>query len=99
MAEFVDWFIPLIGILFSAFLAYKFKLLGLIAGITIFWLAIALRLEALMYFDSSYSPGVLGAAQISFGWVIALVWCLIFYLVNLFIRHKNTPKSVVQSTT
>ena len=89
MAEFVDWFIPLIGIFFSAFLAYKFKLLGLIGGIAIFWLAISLRLEALMYFDSSYSPGVLGAAQISFGWVIGLVWCLTFYLVNLFIRRKK----------
>ncbi len=99
MAEFVDWFIPLIGISFSAFLAYKFKLLGLIAGITIFWLAIALRLEALMYFDSSYSPGVLGATQVSFGWVISLVWCLIFYLVNLFKNRKNKPENVVQPTT
>jgi hypothetical protein len=99
MAEFVDWFIPLIGILLSAFVAYKFKLLGLIAGIAIFWFAIVLRLEALMYFDSSYSPGVLGAVQNSFGWVVGLVWCLMFFLVNLFKRRKSKAQSVVQSTT
>ena len=99
MAEFIDWFISLTGILLSAFIAYKFKLLGLVTGILIFWLAIVLRLEALMYFDSSYSPGILGAAQISFGWVIGLVWCFMFFLINLFKCRKDKTQSVERTTT
>jgi hypothetical protein len=95
MAEFSDWFMPLLGFITSAFAAYKFKLRGLFVGIILFWLSMVLRLEALMYFDSSYSPGILGAASNIFGWVLGLGWCIMFYIASLVVQHKKHSESVV----
>jgi hypothetical protein len=94
MAEFANWFIPIIGFIVSAFVAYKFKLWGLVAGTVLYELSVVLRLEVLMYFDSSYSPGVSGAASTISGLVIGLAWCSIFYFVNLIKRRKFNKQSV-----
>jgi len=94
MAEFANWFIPVMGFIVSAFVSYKFKLWGLVAGTLLYELSVVLRLEALMYFDSSYSPGVSGAASIIVGLIIGFVWSLMFYFVSLFKRRKYHKQSL-----
>jgi|GEM_PF-6422458 len=94
MAEFANWFIPIMGFIVSAFVAYKYKLWGLASGVVLFELSVVLRLEALIYFDLNYSPGVSGAASVISGVIIGLVWCTVFYFINLIKRRKFNKQSV-----
>ncbi|TRX58109.1 hypothetical protein [Thalassomonas sp. M1454] len=94
MAEFVNWFIPIVGFVVSAFVAYKYQLWGLAAGAVLFELSVVFRLEALMYFDSNYTPGVSGATSVISGVIIGLVWCTVFYFINLIKRRKFKKESL-----
>lgn len=92
VASTLDYLIPISGALASAVIAYRFGILGIFAGVLVFWSFTLIRYEVLMYLDPSYEPGVLGAVVLGFmAWILGFVWCSIFSIANIIItRIKRT---------
>ena len=87
----LDIFIPILFAVISAFLAYKYKLTGLVIGAITFATGIIIRLETLMFLNPEYAPGVLGATQVITGSVFGVFWCLGFYVAN-YLKTKTKVK-------
>ena len=100
MAYVSDVSLPLLGLFLSAYISFRCGIIGLVFGTAIFLVSQILRLEVLMYLDSEYSPGMLGALWVSpVGWVIALAWCLLFYIAKLLANLVKRRKCGSNSAT
>ncbi|WP_444917908.1 hypothetical protein [Microbulbifer sp. JMSA003] len=77
----------------SAYLAYRYALRGLLAGVILVWFGGILSMEVLILLDPDYSPGVLGAAKFLFGGVVGLLWCAPFYAINIAVKKLIKRKA------